>query len=274
MGRCTSACLANSLDSSKLDRKGGPCSLELNRAFNMSASSAGDSTPPQTSPGFDDLYARIVSSAMLQDIWRTAFGAEYPDEASPFSFVTRTDLAALVSGLALSRDQRLVDLGCGCGGIDVHVAQQTGATVVGGDASTVAIAQARDLAERRGLHSRATFLESEASATSLPSHAFDGALCLDALQMMPAPRAVLAEIARLLRPGGKVGLTTWCLSEPWRGRPVIPDYRPLLEAEGFEVLAYDEPDGWKARQLQVYELMRKRRTRPCLERSGSAVASH
>lgn len=238
----------------------------------MTVSSAGDSTPPQAGPGFDDLYARIVASAVLTDIWRTAFGAEYPDEASPFSFVTRTDLAALVSGLALSPGQRLVDLGCGCGGIDMCVAQQTGTTVVGVDASTVAIAQARSLAERRGLHSRVTFLEADASATSLPLHAFDGALCLDALQMMPSPRAVLAEIARLLRPGGKVGLTTWSLSEPWRGRPVIPDYRPLLETEGFEVLSYDEPEGWKVRQLQVYELMRKRRAELVAE-VGSTASS-
>jgi SAM-dependent methyltransferase len=237
----------------------------------MSASASGVSTPPQASPGFDDLYARIVASAVLKDIWRVAFGSEYPDEASPFSFVTRTDLAALLHALALDSAHRLVDLGCGCGGFAVHIAQQTGATVVGIDTSTVAIAQAQALAERRGLRSRATFLESDAAATPLPAHIFDGALCLDALQMMPKPAAVLAEIARLLRPGGKVGLTTWSFSEPWRGRAVIPDYRPLLEESGFEVLACDEPDGWKARQLQVYDLMRKRRSE--LEVDLGATAS-
>jgi hypothetical protein len=68
-----------------------------------------------------------------------------------------------------------------------------------------------------------------------------------------------------------VGLTTWSFSEPWRGRAVIPDYRPLLEESGFEVLAYDEPDGWKARQLQVYESMRKRRAE--LEADVGATAS-
>ncbi len=237
----------------------------------MSASASGDSTPPQASPGFDDLYARIVASAVLKDIWRAAFGSEYPDEASPFSFVTRTDLTALLHGLALDPAHRLIDLGCGCGGLAVHIARQTGATVVGIDTSTVAIAQARALAKHLGLRSRVTFLESDASATPLPSHAFDGALCLDALQMMPKPAAVLAEIARLLRSGGKLGLTTWSFSEPWRGRAVVPDYRPLLEESGFAVLAYDEPDGWKARQLQVYDLMRKRRAE--LEVDLGATAS-
>ena len=44
------------------------------------------------------------------------------------------------------------------------------------------------------------------------------------------------------------------------GQGVVPDYCPLPEASGFEVLAYDEPVGWLERQLRVYELIRERRT--------------
>jgi SAM-dependent methyltransferase len=226
----------------------------------MNPPSSSSSKSANTGLTFDELYARIVSSAVLGDIWRTAFGPEYPEEASPFSFVTRTDLNALSQALSLGPTQRFVDLGCGCGGPGLFIAKHTGASLLGVDTSSVAIAQSLALAERLGLQSQVTFQQSDAAATNLASGTFDGALCIDLLQMTPRPVAVLKEIARLLRPGSRLGLTTWTLSEPWRGRAVVPDYRPLLELSGFDVLAHDEPDCWKERQLQVYELIRERRT--------------
>jgi len=226
----------------------------------MNTLSSSSSKPEDAGLTFDDLYARIVSCVALRNIWRAAFDLEYPDEAGVFSFVTRTDLTLFSQALSLGPTHRFVDLGCGCGGPALLIAKQTGATVVGVDTSAVAIAQAQALAGRRGFHSRATFQQSDATATMFTSHSFDGALCIDVLQMIPEPIAVLQEAARLLRPGSKVGLTTWCLSEPWCGRAVVPDYRPLLEASGFAVLTCDEPVGWKDRQLRVYELMREQRT--------------
>ena len=92
------------------------------------------------------------------------------------------------------------------------------------------------------------------------------------MQLMPAPAAVIAEAARLLRPGGIFAFTTWCLSEPWRNRAVIPDYRPLLEEQGFTVLSYSEPNGWRERQLCVYRLTRERRSELEAE-VGTSVAN-
>jgi SAM-dependent methyltransferase len=226
----------------------------------MDASIPGTSRPTSVGLSFDDLYTRIVSSAVVGEIWKTAFGSDYPEEASPFSFVSLSDLTALHRALSLGPTHRFVDLGCGCGGPGLFLARRSGASLVGVDSSSVAVAQSIALAGRLNLQARATYQLADAAATALAAHTFDGALCIDMLQMTPQPTAVLREIGRLLRPGSKLGLTTWTMSEPWRGRPAVLDYRPLLEATGFEVLSQDEPESWKQRQLAVYELIRNRRS--------------
>jgi ubiquinone/menaquinone biosynthesis C-methylase UbiE len=207
---------------------------------------------------FDEIFRRIASSHVIQDIWRTAFGDEYPEQASPFSFVTRTEMRALSGALKIAASQRLVDLGCGCGGPGLVIAGHAGAFLDGVDTSAVATMVACGEAVRLGMSGRASFHVADAAATGLPGASYAGALSVDALQLMPQPEAVISEVARLLSPGGIFAFTTWCLSEPWRNRVVISDYRRVLEQQGFQVLSYTEPIGWRERQLEVYQLTRER----------------
>ena len=211
-----------------------------------------------TAAGFDELFRRIASSTVVREIWRTALAEEYPELANPFSFVTRTELSTLAAAIGVKPSQRLVDIGCGCGGPGLLLAAHAGASLDGIDISAVAVDLATASAAQRNMSSHARFHVADAATTGLPSASYTGAVSIDALQLMPAPVAVIAEVARLLQPGGTFAFTTWCLSEPWRNRAVVPDYRPLLEAQGFAVLSYSEPDNWRERQLHVYRLTRER----------------
>lgn len=87
------------------------------------------------------------------------------------------------------------------------------------------------------------------SAALLPfaARTFDGAICTEVLEHLPEPEACLAEIRRVLKPGGRVYVTTpmtWYLHyEPhdyFRFTPHGLKY--LLEKHGFGVLV-SEPIG-------------------------------
>ena len=221
---------------------------------------------------FDEIFQRIAASTVVRTIWRVAFADEYSDQASPFSFVTRTELNTLAAALEVEGSHRLVDLGCGCGGPGLFLAARTGALLDGIDTSAVAVELAAAAATQLNYSDRARFHVADAAATGLRSAWYTGAVSIDALQLMPAPCAVIAEAARLLQPGGIFAFTTWSLSEPWRNRAVVPDYRPLLEEQGFNVLSYAEPKGWRERQLCVYRLTRERSSELEAE-VGASVAS-
>jgi 2-polyprenyl-3-methyl-5-hydroxy-6-metoxy-1,4-benzoquinol methylase len=101
--------------------------------------------------GFDAAFAAVEHSGSFRRIWREVYGADYPEEAAPFSFVTITDLHAIAEAVGVRAGGRLLDLACGAGGPGLWVAEKTGADLVGIDFSPVAIAQARAHAERQGL---------------------------------------------------------------------------------------------------------------------------
>jgi SAM-dependent methyltransferase len=59
-----------------------------------------------------------------------------------------------------------------------------------------------------------TWLESDAAAMPLPDDAFDVALCQQGLQFMPDKSGAVAEIARVLKPGGALALSVWKTRKP------------------------------------------------------------
>jgi ubiquinone/menaquinone biosynthesis C-methylase UbiE len=113
--------------------------------------------------------------------------------------------ADLLALLALPPGSRVLDVACGTGIVARMAVPQTGATgvVVGldlhGGMLTVARAQAP------------TGVWVQGSATALPcaTAAFDVVVCQQGLQFFPDRLAALQEMARVLRPGGRVALVVW-----------------------------------------------------------------
>src|SRR5579885_2976563 len=100
---------------------------------------------------------------------------------------------------------RVLDLGCAFGFATRRLARR-GYETVGVDVSPAYIARARRA------HPQGVYLLASAEAVPLPDSSFDGVLFLDVLEHVHDERAALAEIARLLKPGG-----TLVLSVPHRG---------------------------------------------------------
>jgi SAM-dependent methyltransferase len=207
---------------------------------------------------FDAIFARIAASETLSVIWRDVYGDDYPRDATPFSFVTISELCWLTAALNVGKGHVFVDLACGRGGPGLWVASETGAALIGIDSSVVAIEAASATARARGASAAAAFFVADAAATGLRAESVDAVMSVDALQLMPHRAAVLGEVARVLKPDGRFAFTTW-LSLGGRAAPPFPmDYQPLLRAAGFVVEACQEPPNWQHRELAVFAAIREK----------------
>jgi SAM-dependent methyltransferase len=94
----------------------------------------------------------------------------------------------------------------------------------------------------------------EAITPSWSSSPVDAVLSIDALLFAPDKSAATAEVARVLRPGGRLVATTWDYHTQPVGRPPqVSDHRPLLSDVGLDVEVYDETVDWDRRQRAIDE---------------------
>ena len=111
--------------------------------------------------------------------------------------------ALVHEALAPAPGERILDVGCGPGFYVAELLDAVGpeGSVVGVDGSSSSLAVAA-----RRCEGRANVAFHEADATSLPvaDAEFDAALSVQVLEYVPDVAAVLREIHRVLRPGGRV----------------------------------------------------------------------
>jgi ubiquinone/menaquinone biosynthesis C-methylase UbiE len=154
-----------------------------------------------------------------------------------------------------------LDRGCGGGGPGLWVAEQTGAGVLGIDLSPEGCAAARKRAAEKHPSVAAEHRVADVTATGLPDACADAALSIDAMQIVPERAAAFREVARLLRPSARFVLITFdhpggvTSDALMPGREVVPDSRPLLEAAGFRMLAYDRITSWDERAVPTYRAL-------------------
>jgi SAM-dependent methyltransferase len=200
--------------------------------------------------GYEAFYSSWGQSPTLRRIWREhVTGPDYPEAFAHISFLPLEQLKLLVEGLALCRDQILVDMACGAGGPGLWAATESGALLVGIDQSTMATERASERVGPLGLSGRASFRPGTFDASGLEPDSADAVMSVDALQYVPDKRAALAEVARILRPGGRFAFVAFELDgERVAGLPfwedAVSDYRPLMESVGFEIREYGQIPHW------------------------------
>lgn len=100
----------------------------------------------------------------------------------------------------------LLDVGCGTGNLLAATREAfTRAALAGVDPSAALLARAR----RHPLLSDAALARAVAEALPFPDAAFDATLSLLVLQEFPEPQRALAEMHRVVRPGGSVAACQW-----------------------------------------------------------------
>lgn len=119
-------------------------------------------------------------------------------------------LAAL---LALAPGACLLDVACGRGASALFLAERFACRVTGLDFSAANVAAAQSEAARRDLAHRTVFRQADAERLPFPDASFDAILCECALCTFLDKAAAAREFARVLRPGGAVGLSDVTRSE-------------------------------------------------------------
>jgi cyclopropane fatty-acyl-phospholipid synthase-like methyltransferase len=141
---------------------------------------------------------------LYTQIRHEAFG----DDIGQNSWLTSDEQDRFLKWLDLSSGKTLLDVACGAGGPALRIAAISGCTVVGIEVHEQAVTTARSLAAERGLAERAEFRSADANRPLPFSDAsFDAITCIDAINHFSDRPRVIAEWARLLKPGGKLLFT-------------------------------------------------------------------
>lgn len=201
---------------------------------------------------FDRWYADMAQSPRKDEIQQRHLGL--PPELLSTSLLTWDGLSEVVDALGLRPGGLLVDLACGRGGYGLEIASRTDARVVGVDFAATALEAARALAAARGIE--AEYRVGDLVATGLPDAVADAAVVVDAIQFPDDPSAAYAEIARILRPGGRVVLTCWEAVDP--DDRAVPERlrrvdlrRGLVEAGLVDVTVAERP-AWRAAERAMW----------------------
>ena len=132
----------------------------------------------------------------------------------------RPNFRLILETLALRADDRLLEVGCG-GGVFLQEALRSGCRAAGVDHSEEMVRVARDQNREAIAEGRLEVVQAEADRLPFPNPAFTCAVMTGVFQFLPDPITGLAEIRRVLLPGGR--LVVFAGSRELRGTPAAPE---------------------------------------------------
>jgi phosphatidylethanolamine/phosphatidyl-N-methylethanolamine N-methyltransferase len=119
-----------------------------------------------------------------------------------FGWISRTARREVVAAVNRTPGVRVLEVGVGTGlALPLY---DPAKRVTGIDLSAHMLAQARLRADELGLRNVEDLLEMDAQATSFPDHSFDIAVGMFVASVVPNPRALVTELQRIVRPGGRI----------------------------------------------------------------------
>ncbi|HKW63566.1 MAG TPA: class I SAM-dependent methyltransferase [Candidatus Acidoferrum sp.] len=161
---------------------------------------------PNAQPGasyYDANYGNFQTE-LYAEIRREAFG----EDIGQNSWLTAKEQDLFLGWLNLSPGNLLLDVACGSGGPALRIVAKTKCSLVGIDLHDQAISTANSLAAQSNLKDRVEFRVVDASeALPFPNAHFDAIICVDAINHILNRPSVMAQWARLLKPGGRLLFT-------------------------------------------------------------------
>jgi cyclopropane fatty-acyl-phospholipid synthase-like methyltransferase len=156
-------------------------------------------------------YDRVTAAWTLllgEELHYGVFGRGDEELPSATAELTRlmAEAAAPLDGV------EVLDVGCGTGAQACRLAAEHGARVTGITTSAVGVEAARARAAATGVDDRARFEQRDGMDNGFPDASFDRAWVLESSHLMRRRDRLVAECARVLRPGGRMALCDIVLS--------------------------------------------------------------
>lgn len=157
---------------------------------------------------------------------------EYATVMEMTNAITEKAAREAIRALGLFAGAKVLDVPCGIGNHSMWMVEENATiSVLGVDISEAHLARARELAARKGVKGNLVFEKGDIQSLAYEDDAFDFVWCCDGLwiggpesgSVAQEPYAILGELMRVVRPGGKIALLFWT------GQRLLPGY-PLLES--------------------------------------------
>jgi len=110
----------------------------------------------------------------------------------------------LVSRVDVGPDETVLDVATGTAAVAIELVRRTGCAVVGLDQSREMLATGRERVAAAGLTEQIQLVEGSADHLAFPDAAFDALTFTYLLRYVEDPAATLAELVRVVRPGGTI----------------------------------------------------------------------
>jgi arsenite methyltransferase len=216
----------------------------LRRALDLLADPPAD---PDVSKGYLDLLGAAgdktvpKNTGAIQAVWASPIGSMLYDNAQAISRRLINAWQHPVEWLNIPPDGTALDVGSGPGNVTASLARAAGpgGLALGVDISEPMLARA----VRAESGPQVGFIRADAQRLPLRDNTVDAITSLAVLQLIPDPAAALAEMARVLRPGGRLALmipTVGSTARLWRNLPNVgahifdnDEVGDILEDNGF-----------------------------------------
>ncbi|GHJ47730.1 delta(24)-sterol C-methyltransferase [Catellatospora sp. TT07R-123] len=158
-----------------------------------------------------DLYEGLWGEHVHHGYWD--LGSSPADDGPDRHAASDRTVRELLAFAGIPAGAHLLDAGCGIGGPALHLAREHGCRVEGITLSSQQVVRATERAHAAGLADRVGFRQLDAVRTDYPDATFDAVWALESLEHMPDRTAFLAEALRVLKPGGVLAVSTWCVRD-------------------------------------------------------------
>lgn len=146
----------------------------------------------------------MVSSRAAYEDWHTRYEIDGGSDTPWHKLV--------IKHLQPERDligKRVLEIGCGLGGFSCWLARQSVRPdqIVAADFAATAVQKGRAFAREHNL-SGITWEVGDVQNIAHPDNSFDTVFSCETIEHVPSPKRALSELARVLKPGGRLLLTT------------------------------------------------------------------